>query len=90
MPIPTNITKEHILNAISRIKKEGVPKYRNYRTWAMKHDSILLPNKLVISWANVYANGNELSSNVFIAHEANNYLKELGFIVIKVSNNEVW
>lgn len=90
MPIPTNITRDHIIKAISRINIEGVPKARNYRIWAMKHNDILYPCKLLISWGNVFANGHELESNLFIAHEANEYLTKLGFTVINMRNSQIW
>ena len=90
MPIPTNITRDHIIKAISRINNEGVPKARNYRIWALKQNDRLYPCKLLISWANVFANGKELESNLFIAHEANDYLTHLGFTVINMRNSQIW
>jgi hypothetical protein len=90
MPIPTNISRDHIIKAISRINNEGVPKARNYRIWAMKQTNKLYPCKLIISWANSFANSEELESNLFIAHEANDYLTKFGFTVINLRNEKIW
>lgn len=71
MAIPPSITREHILKAIERIDKEIYfnPK-RKERAWALKYNDKLYPCKLVISYANVYPNKEELDSSpkVFITY----------------------
>jgi 5-methylcytosine-specific restriction protein B len=57
--IPENITKEHILSAITEIDKKGVPKGRHSSTYDLVYNGNSYPPKLVISIANRYANGEE-------------------------------
>lgn len=84
MAIPKNITRDHILKSISNIKDEDIPPERNYRKWAMRYKGEDYPVKLLISWANIYANGEELNSNVFISRSARKYLMKLGFDIIHI------
>lgn len=86
MPIPNNITREHVFRAIIRIIKEDVPDKRDFRKWALEYDGDLYPVKLVISWANVYPNGEELdpSPDNFTTYMAQRYLKKLKFNIIPV------
>ena len=86
MPIPNNIEREHIFQAIIKIEKEGVPPHRHARDYAMLYEEKHYPCKLVISWANIYANGQELDSNpnVFNTYMAQDYLTEKGFTLIKI------
>lgn len=90
MPIPKNITREHILKAIERIDKEGVPAEKGYRSTACLYQNKLYPVKLVVTWANVEANGYELdnSPNNFQTQSARKYLEKMGFKVIKIKNND--
>ena len=80
--IPQNITYDHIIKAIEKVKIEGIPKRRNPRSWVVLHDKFKYPCKLLISWANIYANGQELSSSSFISNEARTYLTEKRFSII--------
>ena len=86
MPIPVNITGENVLQAIQRIQLEGVPPYRGFRKWAVRYGNNLYPCKLLISWANVYPNGEELDPNPnnFQTDMATQYLANLEFIVVRV------
>ena len=86
MAITTNIEREHIFRAIIRIMKEGVPPRREMREWALDYDGDLYPVKLLISWANLYANGEELpsSASVFTTYMGQQYLKDLGFNIVKL------
>lgn len=65
MIIPENITKEHILSAIKKIDSEGVPSYARSSTYDLIYDGKPYPPKLVLSWANIFANGVELDRNSF-------------------------
>jgi len=81
MSIPANITREHVIKAIARVRQEGVPPYRGIRTWELLFEGEIFPPKLLISWANKYANGIELNPNPnnFQADMAVQYLTNLGF-----------
>jgi hypothetical protein len=82
MPIPNTITKDHILKAIKRIDDEIYfnPK-RKERVWGLRHNNKIYPCKLVISYANLYSQNEELDSSakVFTTYMAQRYLKEKGF-----------
>lgn len=65
MIIPENIAKEHILSAIKKIDTEGVPSYARSSTYDLFYDGKTYPPKLVLSWANIFANGIELDRNSF-------------------------
>jgi hypothetical protein len=82
--IPENITHQNILNAIARVDNEGVPPHRSARDWAVLHNRIHYPCKLLISWANVFANGPELDFKSFISNEARPYLTEREFTVVPI------
>lgn len=86
MPIPTNINREHVLQAILKINREGVPNRRSARNWFVRFERRDYPCKLLISWANIYANGEELDPNpsVFISITARTYLENLGFEIIEI------
>lgn len=84
MPIPDNINREHIFRAIIRVINEGVPPHRNMINRALEYDGNLYPIKLIISWANVYPNNEELDNdpNVFTTNSGQVYLENLGFTVV--------
>jgi hypothetical protein len=86
MPIPNNILREHVFQAMLKIKREGTPNRRNPRNWALRYENEIYPCKLLISWGNLYANGEELAPNPnnFQAHMANEYLTSLGFEIIEL------
>lgn len=88
MAIPTNITREHIFRAIIRIMKEGVPPKRGMREWALKYEGDLYPVKLLISWANVFPNNEELPSDasVFTTYMGQDYLRKKGFEIVPINN----
>lgn len=85
MPIPENITREHVFRAMVRIHQEGIPPRRGAREWAVEYGNAIYPCKLLISWANVYPNGEELDPNpkVFTTYMAQDYLSVLGFTTIQ-------
>ena len=83
--IPENINREHVLKALKEIDDKGIPKSRESKTWSLVYNGKYYPPKYVISLANKYANGFELSYDSFTTIEARNYLKRLGFTIIKLS-----
>ena len=86
MPIPNNIKREHIFQAMLKINRDGIPPKRGIREWALLYENDTYPCKLIISWANIYANGEELDPDArkFQTYMAQDYLKYLGFTIISV------
>jgi hypothetical protein len=84
MPIPNNIEREHIFQAMLRIHRDGVPPKRRAREWAVDYEGVIYPCKLLISWGNVYSNGQELDPNPrnFTTYKAQAYLTRKNFIII--------
>ncbi|MCB0738669.1 MAG: hypothetical protein KDC92_14230 [Bacteroidetes bacterium] len=89
MPIPDNIQREHIFQAMLKIKQDGVPPRREPREWALEYEGEIYPCKLLISWANIYANGEELDPNPnnFTTYDAQDYLIEKHFTIIPFNNH---
>lgn len=65
MPIPINITKEHLLKAIEKIDKEGIPKNGDSQYYDVIYNDKKYPPKLIVSYANIFANGTELDRTTF-------------------------
>ena len=63
--IPKNIARNHILNAIQKIDKDGIPKGRDSKKFRLAYGAKTYPPKYVVSLANKLANGEELESSVF-------------------------
>jgi 5-methylcytosine-specific restriction protein A len=82
--IPSNITRAHIISAIREIDRDGVPPRRNSTRYDLLYDGQRYPPKYVVSIANRYANGIELSSYGFGGGtETNNFLRVRGFEIIE-------
>lgn len=84
MPIPENIEREHIFQAMLKIKDEGIPPNRGSRRYAVLYERVEHPCKLLISWANIYVNGEELDYDPrnFNTYNAQEYLQLKGFEII--------
>jgi 5-methylcytosine-specific restriction enzyme B len=65
MSIPQNISKEHLLKAIHKIDQEGIPAGGDSRYYDVHFNGHKYPPKLVVSYANIFANGNVLDRNSF-------------------------
>ncbi|MCP2045129.1 McrB family protein [Pontibacter sp. HSC-36F09] len=86
MSIPSNITKEHLLRAIDKIDKEGIPTYGNSQYYDVLHNGRAYPPKLIVSYANIAANGYELQRSSFSGGrntECFNLLEKNGFKIIE-------
>lgn len=79
--IPSNITRDHVLQAIQEIKDTSIPPQRESVNYDLIVEGKRYPPKYVISIANKYANGPELDSKLFDAIEAKTFLPKLGFEV---------
>ncbi len=86
MSIPTNIGREHIFQAMIKVNREGVPSGRHARVYAVNYEGFIYPCKLLISWGNLYVNGEELDPNPnnFQTYMAQEYLLRLGFQIVAV------
>jgi len=87
--IPKNITKSNVLQAISKIDREGVPDRRQSTKYLLYYRGCDYPPKYVVALANEYANGELLDSELFGGGiETNGFLEGMGFEIILKSNRE--
>src|SRR5688500_9053020 len=63
--IPKNITKDHLLKAISKIDIDGIPKDADSQYYDVIYNGKKYPPKVVVSYANIFANGEELDRKSF-------------------------
>lgn len=63
--IPNNIKSEHIVQAIHKIEKEGIPAQAHSSSYDLLYEGERYPPKLVLSYANIFANGVILNRNEF-------------------------
>ena len=66
-----------------KIEIVGIPARRGAREWAIDYEGVIYPCKLLISWGNSYANGEELDPdpNNFNTYDAQEYLLNKDFII---------
>ena len=91
MSIPANITKTHLLQAIKKIDREGIPTdgQSRYYDAFYANNGKPYPPKLILSYANLYANGSILDRNTFsggLESECFRILKSNGFLIHPKSN----
>jgi hypothetical protein len=80
--IPSNIQREHIIEAIIETDKLTIPPERLSKKFLLEYEGRHYPPKFIISIANRYANGVELNPNLFSGgKESNNFLNSRGFNV---------
>jgi 5-methylcytosine-specific restriction protein B len=65
MTLPKNITKEHLFKAIEKIDKEGFPVDADSQYYDVIHNGKKYPPKVIVSYANIFANGSELDRKLF-------------------------
>ncbi len=84
MPIPDNIKREHVFQAIIKTDREGIPPRRNALCYSLVYAGKEYPCKLIISRANLFINGEELDPDPrnFTTYHAQDYLEKLGFTII--------
>jgi hypothetical protein len=84
MSIPKNINKEHVIEAIQKIDREGVPDRRESTRFNLSYTGNYYPPKYVISIANIFANGEEYSPSMFSGgDETNRFLTKLDFEIVE-------
>lgn len=69
MSIPKNIKKNHLLKAIQKIDIEGFPKDSESRYYDVVYNGKKYPPKVVVSYANLFANGKILDRKTFAGGE---------------------
>lgn len=82
--LPNNITREHVLAALTEIDAIGIIASAQSTTYDLIHNNKYYPPKLVLSLSNKFANGEELDRNTFEGGEntpAFGFLRDLGFII---------
>ena len=57
MSLPNNITKDNLLKAVEKIDNEGMPSNSDSRYYDVIYNNKKYPPKLIISYANLFANG---------------------------------
>jgi hypothetical protein len=88
MPIPKNINKDHVIQAIHKIDREGIPDRRESTRFNLSYEGKYYPPKYVVSIANIFANGKEYSPSLFSGgDETNRFLSRMGFLIVE-NNNE--
>jgi 5-methylcytosine-specific restriction protein B len=91
MAIPVNITKDHLLAAIEKIDKEGIPKDGESRYYDLVYNGKMYPPKLVLSYSNLFANSEILDRNSFsggLETQCFKILEDNGFMIIKKEIDE--
>jgi 5-methylcytosine-specific restriction protein B len=86
MSLPENITKDHLIQAISKIDTEGLPNDGASQYYDVVYKGNKYPPKLVVSYANIFANGFELDRNTFkggLGTPCFKLLEREGFIIDK-------
>jgi hypothetical protein len=79
----TQISAEHLREAIEKIDSEGVPPHRASTKFEILFNSRKYPPKYVVSVAAKLATGKELLANEFSGEEeTNSFLRERGFEVV--------
>lgn len=83
MSVPRNIKRDHILKAIEKIDKEGAPNNATSKFYDLVHNGKTYPPKLVISYANIFANKEELDRNSFVTDPVFKLLEKEGFQIVE-------
>jgi len=96
MSIPSNINREHLLKAIDKIDKDGIPSGADSQYYDVVFNDKRYPPKLIVSFANIFANGIELERTGFGGGINSNCFKLLekeGFIIetkLKMQNIKLY
>jgi 5-methylcytosine-specific restriction enzyme B len=86
MTIPKNIIKEDLLQAIKKIDAEGIPADADSQYYDVVFNGKNYPPKVVVSFANIFANGFELDRKSFsggLKTQCFKLLKKNGFEIKK-------
>jgi len=87
--IPDQIKRQHILDALVEVDRNGVPPNRRATKFELVHDGRKYPPKYVLSVAARHAMGTQLPPGSFGGgSEANSFLTERGFQIIAIEERE--
>ena len=92
MEIPPNISKEDLIKAIEKIDNEGIPQGAHSSTYDLIYNGNKYPPKLVVSYANLFANGELLNRNDFkggLDQPCFIFLNQYGYQVAKKNGESV-
>ena len=90
MQFPGNISNEDLLKAIEKIDKEGIPNDAESQYYDVVYAGKHYPPKVVVSFANIFANGYELDRNSFsggLNTPCFKLLEQHGFTIEKKNKN---
>ena len=87
--IPQNISREHIIQAIEEIKKVRWPPRNNSTTYDLFYEGERYPPKIVVMYANKYANGELFDVSQFSGGEdtTNKFFRARGFEILPKKEN---
>lgn len=91
MSIPNNITTENLISAIAKIDDEGIPSEGNSQYYDVLYNNKRYPPKLIVSYANLFANGEILDRKSFeggLDTPAFKLLEDSGFQITKKNEND--
>lgn len=91
MSIPFNISKENILQAIAKIDKEGIASGAYSSTYDVAFNGKKYPPKLIVSYANFFANGSVLDRKSFkggLNTDCFKLLKKFNFTIVPKEKNK--
>jgi len=86
MALPSNINKDHLIKAIEKIDSDGIPNDADSKFYDVVYNGKKYPPKVIVSFANIFANGEEISRTSFsggLNTECFNLLEKYGFEIIK-------
>ena len=87
--IPSNITREHVIQALKQIDRDGMPPERQATKYSLLYEGKRYAPKYVISVANRFANGRMLDHKDFSGgYETNDFLIARGFQVINQATGQ--
>ena len=92
MALPSNITKEHLIKAIEKIDLEGIPKDGDSQYYDVVYNGKKYPPKIIVSYANIFANGEEINRNSFsggIGTPCFKILEENGFKILQKDMKQI-
>src|SRR5689334_18243206 len=90
MAIPKNITSDHLIQAINKIEVEGVPSDAGSLYYDLLYEGKRYPPKLLVSYANLFANGTVIPRSDFEGgpgKPAFNLLEARGFKIVLKDNS---
>jgi 5-methylcytosine-specific restriction protein B len=92
MAFPNNITKEDLLKAIEKIDAEGIPSDGDSQYYDVVYNDKRYPPKLIVSYANLFANGEILDRKSFaggLNTPCFKLLEDNGFTIMKKDSEEI-